>query len=261
MLFQRGYLYNVVEHNLNYRNIFVRDFRPDELTQGLQQISLYMAGSIKSSGVPLAFTDPNTFSSVIERVETFTPLVKSDDGRVLGISDFTFLLPPQSTSLDNNRLISNIANFLTTGERQFDLSDFPHFFNGDVDILVGRASLFEVGTRVKSMLGAFEIDSQVRGVENLSSDTIFLGLYKDAPSIAQYLGVSGVQVNGTLRTPFTPNIDTRGTAIVLLHQDRERQVLVVLADSEQILHRMVSLLGSGGHIEGLVSDFLEVHRG
>ena len=261
MLFQPGYLYNVVDHNLNYRNIFVRDFRPDEITQGLRQISLYTAGSIKSSEVPLAFTDPNTLSSVIERVETFTPLVKSRDGEVLAISDFTFLLPPQSTSLDNDMFISNIADFLTTGERKFHLSDFPHFFDGDVDILLGQAPLFQVGTRFKSMLNAFEIDSEVRGVENLSRNTVFLGLYEDASAVAQYLGVSGVQVNDTLRTPFTTDIDTPGTAVVLLHQDRDREVLIVLADSAPILHTIVSLLGSGGHREGLVSHFLEVHRG
>ena len=257
ILFQEGHLYNVPEHNLNYRNIFVRDFRPDELTEGLTEITLYTAGSIKSPGIPLAFTDRNTFSSVIE---PFTPIVKSTDGQVLAISDITFLLPPQNISSDNDRFIAKIADFLTTADRGFDVSDFPHFFEEDVDILVGQPSLFDVGTRVKSLLTAFEIGSEIRGVENLSKDTVFLGLYDDAPAVAQYLDVAGVQVNDTLRTPFTPDIPVRGTAVVMLHQDRERQVLVVLGDNERVLQTMVSFLRSGVFREGLVSDFLGIYQ-
>ena len=257
ILFQEGYLYNVPEHNINYRNIFVRDFRPDELTEGLTEITLYTSGSIKSPGIPLAFTDRNTFSSVIERIEPFTSIVKSTDGQVLAISDITFLLPPQNISSDNDMFIAKIADFLTTADLGFNVSDFPHFFEEDVDILVGQPSLFDVGTRVKSLVTAFEIGSEIRGVESLSKDTVFLGLYDDAHAVAQYLDVAGVQVNDTLRTPDIP---IRGTAVVLLHQDRERQVLVVLADNERVLQTMVSFLKSGAYREGLVSDFLGVYQ-
>ena len=94
LLFQTGYLYNVVDHDLNFRNIFVRDFRPDQVTEGLEAIALYTAGSIKSTGPPLALADTNTFSSRLERIDPFTPIVKGTDGNVLAIADLTFLTPP-----------------------------------------------------------------------------------------------------------------------------------------------------------------------
>ena len=73
--FQPDYLYNTTEYDINFQNIFIRNFRPDELTRGLRQIALYTAGSIKSSGPGLAFTDENTASSMQERIEPFYPIV------------------------------------------------------------------------------------------------------------------------------------------------------------------------------------------
>ena len=103
IVFQRGYLYNMVENDLNFQYIFIKDFRPDDVTNGLQQIALYTAGIIRSSGLALALTDENTYSSAAERIEPFAPLVKGNNPRVLAISDLTFMIPPQNDLWDNGR--------------------------------------------------------------------------------------------------------------------------------------------------------------
>ena len=257
--FQSDYLYNTVEYDLNFQDIFIRDFRPDEITRGLSQIALYTAGSIKSFGGGLAYTDANTRSSMVERAESFFPLVKGRDGNVVAISDLTFMIPPQNSILDNDKLVSNLADFLTGGDRRFELADFPHFFDADIDILLGRASLFGVATELKSLLSTFQLRSDIRGVEDLRSETIYLGLFEDSPNVVQYLDVAGIQVDGTLRTPFTPDIATDGTAIILLHRTRERHVLVILGHSEAILLDTIDRLGSGTFRSGLVDDMLGVY--
>ncbi len=117
ILFQPGYLYNVAEHDLNFKNIFVRDFRPDGVTQGLRQVVLYNSGPVRSSGLQLALTDSNTFSSQVERTEPFSPIVKSSNQRVLAISDLTFMISPNNAAWDNERLIANLADYLTQSER------------------------------------------------------------------------------------------------------------------------------------------------
>lgn len=117
IVFQPGYLYNIVEHDANFRNIFLRDFRPDDITQGLSDVVLYLAGALKGSGLDLALTDSNTHSSMIESTEPFSPLVKSQDGRVVAIYDLTFMTPAYSSVLDNERLIANLANYLTKSKR------------------------------------------------------------------------------------------------------------------------------------------------
>ena len=260
--FRPDYLYNMVDNDLNFQNIFITEghFRTDELTKGLRRVALYTAGSIESSGTRLAVTDENTRSSMVERIEPFYPLVKGADGRVLGISDLTFMIPPQNGILDNDTLVSNIADYLTTSQREFELADFPHFFRDEVDILLGGASIFDVGTELKNTFSDFLIQSEVRGIEDLTTDTVFLGLYEESAAVAQYLDVAGVQVDDTLRTPFTPDIDTSGTAIILLHRTQERHVLVILGSSRRSLDDIVRRLGSGQFEFGLVSDFLGVYR-
>ncbi len=257
--FQSDYLYNTVEYDLNFQDIFIRDFRPDEITRDLSQIALYTAGSIKSFGGGLASTDANTRSSMVERAESFFPLVKGRDGNVVAISDLTFMIPPQNSILDNDKLVSNLADFLTGGDRRFELADFPHFFDADIDILLGRASLLGVATELKSLLSTFQLRSDIRGVEDLRSEAIYLGLFEDSPNVVQYLDVAGIQVDGTLRTPFTPDIATDGTAIILLHRTRERHVLVILGHSEAILLDTIDRLGSGTFRSGLVDDLLGVY--
>ena len=257
--FQPDYLYNPIEHDINFQNIFIRDFHPDEVTDGLSQISLYTAGSIRSLGAGLAFTDGNTRSSMVARIEPFYPIVKRDDGRVLAISDLTFMIPPQNAILDNDRLVSNIADYLTASIREFELADFPHFFKGDVDILLGQATLFDLGADVRSLLSGFQITSEIQGLEDLEKDAVYLGLYDSARDVAQYLSVAGIQIDDTLRTPFTRDIPAGEAAIILLHQSQQRQVLIVLGNSERALADMVRRLVTGQFRVGLVSDFLGVY--
>ena len=258
--FQPDYLYNTREYDINFQNIFIRDFRPDQVTRGLHQIVLYTAGSIRSSGTGLAVTDGNTRSALIERIEPFYPMVVAGEGRVLAISDLTFMIPPQDSILDNDRLVANMADYLTTSTREFELGDFPHFLKSGVDILLRGPELFDTGTSLRNALSEFQIESAIRGVEDLSRDTVFLGLYAEADDLAQYLDVAGIQVDGALRTPFTPEMATSRAAIILLHRTENRNVMVILGESGLALTDMVNRLASGIFRNGLVSEFLGVYR-
>ena len=258
--FQPDYLYNTTEYDLNFQNIFVRDFRPDLLTQGLNQIAFYVAGSIKSSSPGLAYTDGNTHSSIVERIEPFFPMVKAGGDRVLAIGDLTFLVPPQNAILDNDRLISNIAGFLTTGQRRFDISDFPYFLKNDVEILLGSSGLISQGTAAKALLSGFQRNSRIVGSEDITEDTLYLGLYKNASDVAQYLEVAGIRVDDSLRTPFSLDLNKEDTGLIFFHQGVDRIVLVILADSENSIANMLELLESGEFQSGLVSDFVGVYR-
>lgn len=100
--FQPGFLYNQTDYDLNHRNIFVQDFFSDPVTDGLTQVAFYTVGAIRSAGPALAYTDGNTFSTLVEGIEPFYPLVKSTQGNVLAVGDLTFMVPPQNSILDNN---------------------------------------------------------------------------------------------------------------------------------------------------------------
>ena len=259
--FQPDYLYNVREHDLNYRNIYVREFQPDQLTQGLEEIVLYTAGSVKSTGPGLAFTDDtNTRSSLTDQIEQFQPLVRGNRSNVLALYDLTFMIPPQDAILDNGQLISNLADFLTTGTRDFELSDFPSFLDGEVNILVEQSSLFALGSDLKNSLSEVEVSATLGGVEDIARDTIILGLYADSPRAARYLAKSGIQLGEELSTPFTPSIELEDTSLILVDRNQDRDALVILADSTDSLKDALKQLTSGDFRSGLVNDFVGVYQ-
>ena len=198
----------MAEYDLNFQHIYVRDFLPDQLTTGLDAVVLYTAGSIRSAGPGVAFTDADTRSTVVESTGNLNPIVRGNNRNVVGISDLTFLIPPHNAVLDNDRLVSNIADYLTSSEREYDLADFPHFYNrganDSVDILVGRPSALNSGVAIRNGLSEIGLSSQLKDSEDISRDTVFVGLYEDAPQMGRYLQASGIAVGDTLETPYAP---------------------------------------------------------
>jgi len=114
LIFEPDYLYNIKENEINYRNIFITEFKEIEITKDIEKIALYTAGSISSADSGIAFIDYNTFSSVIETRRGLSPIALSRESKVLAIYDLTFMTEPYNGILDNNRLIANIADWLAS---------------------------------------------------------------------------------------------------------------------------------------------------
>ncbi len=112
LLFESDYLYNMKENEINYRHIFVSEFEENEITGNLTRIVLYTAGSISSANSSIAFVDENTFSNLIETRTRLSPISLVQEANVLAIYDFTFMTEPYNGTLDNNQLISNVADWL-----------------------------------------------------------------------------------------------------------------------------------------------------
>ena len=106
-------------------------------------------------------------------------------------------MPPQDSLLDNDQLVSNIADYLTDSERTYDLADFPYFYESGsdnaVDIVLGRSSLLSSGQQLKTELAAHGLSPEISPVEDPSRNMVFLGLYDDAPQVAPYLQTAGVR--------------------------------------------------------------------
>lgn len=258
--FRPDYLYNRVEYDLNFQDIFIREFSSDELTSGLGTVAFYTAGSLETAGSWLAVSDSNIQSTLVKNIEPLYPMVKSTDGGVVAIGDMTFMVPPQDGIYDNGKLVSNLANFLTQSERQFHLADFPHFFKDDVDIVLSGSALVEAGAQMKGLLSGLQVSSEITGIEHLDRDSVYLGLYDDAVNVSQYLQLAGVQVDGAIRTPFAPGIETEDTAIVILHQSAGRQVLVILGDTPDSVSSVLEEIDTGDFRDGLLGDFVGVYK-
>ena len=262
--FQPDYLYNQLENDINFQNIFVRDFQPGEITVGVNAVALYSAGSIRSSGPSLAFTDENTRSSLQRHDGELSPMAFGDTRNVLALGDFTFMVPPQNAALDNDRLLSNIARYLTTSDRAFELADFPHFFqsgpDNTVEVLPARSELLTSGTQVKNGLASLGITANISGVEDVSRNTVFLGLHEDAPLVSRYLQGAGVSVDEVLTARFVPDLELKDTSITILVREQERHVLIILSETAKVMEAAVERLLGGEFRNDLVSEFAGVNN-
>ena len=262
--FQTDYLYNPSDNDANFRRIFVRDFQPDQLTAGLETITLEYAGSVQSAGGGLAFASPGTRSSLLQNTDELSPIAWGESRNVLAIADFTFLVPTNDSLLDNGRLASNLADYVTDSEREYDLSDFPYFYRSgqeeSVDILVGNSGLLNVGLQAKAGLAAYGVSSQISAAEDVSRDTVFLGLYEDASLVGQYLQAAGIRVDDTLGTSFAPELELQNTAVTVLEQGEGRNILIILSDTPATLAGAAARLISGEFRADLVSDFVAIRK-
>ena len=254
--FDPDYLYNLDEYDTNFLEIYVNDFQADPITSGVNEMAFYYAGSITSAGPSLALTGGSTISSISEDVTggRYAPIAVGAHRNVLALYDLTFMIPPYNRVKDNDRLIANVADFLTDSERTYRLTDYPRFLRGDVDIVVEDPGLIAEAAEMKAALAKESVSARLQGSENVGRDTVFLGLFESPASVTRYLEANGVGVGDTLDTPFIAGVPLDDLAIILLHSSGDRDVLVIMGDSAGSLSEAVDQLRSGKFRSGLVND-------
>lgn len=85
-----------------------------------------------------------------------------------------------------------------------------------------------------------------------------MGLFDDAVEVERYLGLAGIQVGETIRTPFSPDLEPQGSALISLQAQDSRHILIVLADSLATLEDVAGRLESGEFRDVIVSESLGV---
>ena len=256
--FQPDYLFNQHENDFNFQNIYVREFQPEALTAGVNSIALYTAGSITSVGPGVAFTDANTESSVLPGGGGRSPIAWGNTRNVLAVNDFTFMIPPHEAARDNDRLLSNIVDYFTVSTREYELSDFPHFYgpgaDAGVDIVLAQPDLLDSGMTLKNGLADANIPAAIRSALDPSRDAVFLGLHEDALQVGAYLQAAGIRVDDTLGGPFGTDLPAQGAALTVLDANPHRHVLIILADTSATLTKAVDGLVDGDFREDLVGN-------
>ena len=118
--------------------------------------------------------------------------------------------------------------------------------------------MLNTGLQMRNSLAPYWLSSRIGSVEDVSRDSVFLGLFEDAPQVSQYLQVAGVRVDDTLGTAFAPELELDSTAVIVLDRSQSRDMLVILADTPQTLNGAVTRLFSGEFRRDLVSDFVAI---
>ncbi len=229
IFFEDGYLYNQVENDGNFRYIFIQDFAESAITNGLKKITMYVASPVRViSGRALAFTGKNTFSS-IKPAERFSTIALTRGGGVLATSDITFMNEPYNTVFDNNRLVSNVANFLTGGKRTYHVDDYPYNLGDKFNIVYSEGALLEKGLELKNQFGR---KVSLRKDDSGIGNALILGFY-NTTSAKKHLKGTGVSVNTKIDVGSTKGLKREGSFLVVLAPTADRNVLLVLSDDEE----------------------------
>ncbi len=220
LVFQSDYLYNTVEHEGNYRNIKLTELAETDLTAGVEQLVFYATHSIRSDQTALVVAGGETRSSSSERIEELAVATLAADGAVLALGDLTFMVEPQNAVYDNELFIAHIADWLSGGERRYELADFPFFFAEQVDLIYTDAPLLDTdllvgSTALQAYFAGVGKELAVRDQEDPTRDTLFLGVYAHTQDVSNYLAAAGVAltvVTPTAATPVpTPTLDLSAT--------------------------------------------------
>lgn len=110
IIFEGNYLYNLEENDGNFKFVFFKHFADNRIVDNLNKITLYITCAIRPNKFGIVFGDKNTFSSSSEIAEYFSPMVFHNN--ILAICDQTFMQQPYNAVTDNDKLISNIADWL-----------------------------------------------------------------------------------------------------------------------------------------------------
>ena len=282
LFFQSDYLYNTLDNEGNYRHIRLTDFASHPLTEGLEQVVLPGTHSIASAEEgALVWAGGETRSSSSERTGSLTVAALAAGGQVLGLGDLSFLQEPYNTLYDNDRFIANIADLLAGAERRYELEDFPFFFDDEVDLVYAgepllKADVISAASDLQDLLGERGLRPALRAEEDGDRDTVLLGLFEGAGEAGPYLSDLGVTLvvsptgemeedgeeraaedDGEDAEPAVDRIEiegvgqipARGSALLALQEEGDRQVLLILAGGAETLVSLVGRLAAG-NLEG-----------
>ncbi len=199
MVFEDDYVYNMTSNAGSYRDVVLNRFGDGALTQGLKQVTFFAAHSISSNGRPVVIADKDTRSSLSEKQGGLVVAALAAKDQVLGLGDFTFLTSPYSSVSDNDRLVSNIADFLVGAHRIYELTDFPYFFGNEVELMY--AGKEAIGGDVLSQAGllqrAFDAAGKKlvpRKADSVEADALFIGLFDGTEFVRDDLAARQISI-------------------------------------------------------------------
>lgn len=261
IIYQDDYVYNLVENDDSYLNVIFHDFADHPLTEGVNEVVMRAAYSLRvGAETGLVFGDENTYSSLREQPGGVTAVALTEEGKVLALPDQTFLTAPYNTFADNDLFIDRVVIFLLSGERDFNLLDFPDFFSGETGLVyLDSAFLQENFADTVTLRGALEaagVEVLLGNVYSPEEPMILIAGYEDVDaSLRDRLIRDGVRVqleNGQVVVSEIGGLERAGSALFHLHlSEAGMYQLFILVDGNEALRRGLKLL-----LDGELSDCL-----
>lgn len=257
LAFSDDYLYDLVDNEGNFRNVFFETFNESPLTDGLNKVTLYAARSVYTeAGTPLMLGGDTVFSSITDSGGGLSAAAASPNMSALALGDLTFFQPPYDNVTDNRQLIENLADFLIAGEREPALEDLPFVFNGPVALIQSENFALQAETlsallELKNMLNAAGYPLILAEGSNLTADQppldmdrLVLGLFDPDPDLEEHLSALELTLpsddpDGLLHVPGFGALNPAGIGVIGVVREDGQTTLALLAEDEEML---ISLL-------------------
>jgi len=250
------YVYNLVDNEGNYRNVRLSPVDGDSpLVEDLETVVFFAAHSLRSEGPSLLVGDQNTSSSLRTGEGDLAAAVLSADGRVLALGDLTSLTAPYHAVADNDRFLSNIADWLATAEREWNLTDFPYLFQRPVDLVQTSGEfldprLISRSGQLSDVLALADLTLELRDSADPDHDAIYVGTFDDVELVQEYLDDAGVvitlvdeeettttaaeeeegEVRDNVQVEELGTVPTEGTTLFVVHRSAGRVAVVALGE-------------------------------
>ncbi|MCB0197012.1 MAG: hypothetical protein KDJ65_34005 [Anaerolineae bacterium] len=199
IIYANDYLYSLESNDNNYRNVVYTNFNDSVITDGIgdnDKVIFYASGSVSAPGHEIIMGDDTVFSSTSESSGAKASAALTTNDQVLALGDLTFFTQPHDMTESNGILINNIANFLTSGNRTFELRDFPYFLNTEVNIVFDDTkvfnSQFEDAVKLKEYLEATERTVEFTDEIGDSRDIIYISRFDKADAVQDYLDEANI---------------------------------------------------------------------
>jgi hypothetical protein len=256
--FGEAHLFNMAENDGNHENVFAEPVGDHRLTNGVSRTAFYAATQINvRDGQPLLQAIDGTRSARTDDPGTYS--VAAVNGNVLALADGTFLRRGNFNIEDNNKLVSNVAGFLVSGDKRRTLYAYPTFVSADPSIRYTSPALVDAAQKLAGDLRQESseptLQLQRRAVSPNRTDILVttFGYLERRGQLQTGISVSDgqVQVRGY-------NSATRG--IIVIRAPARNYDLVIAADTQRRAERAVELLADGDLRDHLINRRTAVVR-
>jgi hypothetical protein len=210
MQFFEDYLYNLKDYQVNFRNVKITNFASSPLTAGLDEMIVFAAHSVQSDGTALLTGNADTLSNVRTGETALAVAALSADERVLALGDLTLLTAPSHRAADNDRFLSNLADWLAQDGRTWRLEDFPYLFTQPIELIAVSEQALQPA--VLNVAGPLQQALSLAGktlswsqTPSVGSDHILAGLFDETAPISDVLASAGISI--TLVTEPADSVD------------------------------------------------------
>lgn len=150
--FSEGHLYNMESNDGNHLNIFAEG-TGTALAEGVDRTAMYTAAAVDTQdGTPVLVATDGTRNARGDVSGEYALAVRS--GNVLAIGDKTFFERGNFRVSDNARFLENVITFLTTGDRERTLFDYPGIVGTPPDIRYTDPDLLDAAQAIGGSLRA-----------------------------------------------------------------------------------------------------------